>query len=89
MVIDATVRTAFIVVFTPVADSYLCVEFIDEPFAIEAIIAKAAVETFDITILPRRAWREIDTIDLTRLHPVLNRSGHELRALLRIHLGAP
>lgn len=65
MIIDATVRASFIVMFTPVTDRDFCVQFIDEPFAVKAIIAKTAMKAFDITILPRRARCDIHAIDLT------------------------
>ena len=45
-------------------------------------MAKAAVKTFDITTLSWGSWGDIDTIDLTRRDPVLNRSGHELGAIV-------
>ena len=45
---DPSVRAAFVALLTPSTNSYLCVSFIDEPFAIEAIIAKTAMKTFDI-----------------------------------------
>ena len=79
---DATVRAPFIVVFAPVTDRDFCVQFIDKPFAIQAIISKTTMEAFEITILPWRAWCDIYAVDLTRLHPILDRSCHELRTIV-------
>jgi len=48
-----------IVLLTPLFDHELCLMSVDEDPAIETVIAKSTVETFDKGVLPRTAQRDV------------------------------
>ena len=46
-------RSFRIVVLSPIFNDDSCFAQIQEPFSIQAFIAEATVETFDVAVLPR------------------------------------
>ena len=56
-----------------------------EPFAVEALVAKAAMETFDVTVLPRTAVHDEGGSDLLIAQPARDGDGGDLAAAVRTH----
>ena len=52
-------RSFRIVVLSPVFNNNACFAQVQEPFSIQAFIAEATVETFDVAVLPRTTWVDI------------------------------
>jgi len=52
-------RSFRIVVLSPIFNDDSCFAQIKEPFSIQAFIAEATVETFDVAVFPRTTWIDI------------------------------
>ena len=75
-VATATVRSAFVVVLSPVVDDAAHVAQTGKPVLRQAFVAKAAVEAFDVRVLRRFAG-----LDKTMLDGPLSRPGLHHAAL--------
>ena len=75
-------RSFRIVVLSPVFNNNACFAQIQEPFSIQAFIAEATVETFDVAVLPRTTWIDIYSLDLIFSEPVLDFLGDKFRSII-------
>ena len=77
-----TVRPPRIVVDAEVLDDDPCLGERPELFAVEALIAEAAVEGLHEAVLPRTGWLDVDGPDLLRRQPSPELMGDKLRAVV-------
>ena len=54
----------------------------EHEFPVKALIAQAAVEAFDVPVLPGAAWFDIERLDPAPGQPVAQDAGDELRAVV-------
>ena len=80
-------RSFRIVVLSPVFNDDSCFAQIQEPLSIQAFIAEATVETFDVAVLPRTAWIEIDRLDPVFSEPLLDFACDKFRAVIAADIG--
>ena len=75
-------RSFRIVVLSPVFNNNACFAQIQEPFSIQAFIAEATVETFDVAVLPRTTQIDIQRLDLSFSEPVLDFLGDKFGPII-------
>lgn len=81
-IVQRRVRTFAIVVIAPGSDLAPCVEQVAEPTRVQAFLAQAAVETFDVGVLDRLAGADVRQFDLPFDRPIQIRAGSELQAVI-------
>lgn len=57
-----------------------------EDFLIEALVSKAAMETFNKSVLPGAARLNIQRLDVSGMTPILNNMGDKFRAIVRANI---
>lgn len=79
-------RTAMVVLQSRLLAQHLRLSQTGEQFTLQQFIAHAAVEAFDVTILPRTAWLDVQRAHLRDPQPRSDRAGDELRAIVRANM---
>lgn len=70
-------RSDGVVVEAPGFDDSLGIDHADKPVLVQALIAKLAVEAFDVRVLDRFAWSNEAERDATAICPRVERSARE------------
>lgn len=71
-----------VVLFDPAIDCGLGLAGGSEPVCVEDFVAKRAVETFVISILPWRAWVNVNGFNANAFEPCLEGFRHKFRAII-------
>src|ERR1700739_4003524 len=56
-----------------------------EPVGVQAFVAKTSVEAFDVSVLHRSSWLDVDQVDLAFFSPAQHATRCELRSVVGTH----
>ena len=76
-----TVWPHLVILSSPALNDHACFGQGREEFAIQTLVAKLIVKALDISLFPGRARLDVQALNLSCAHPLLDRLSDELRAI--------
>src|SRR6202012_4824613 len=78
LITQRTVRPLRVIVEAPLFNDNPRLPQAAKDFPVQTFVPQLVVETLDVSVLPRRARRDVDRLDVLILQPVLDRVSDEL-----------
>ena len=87
LIAESTVGSNPVVVLSPIFNDDARFAQIQQELSVQTFISKSAVETFDVAVLPRTAWIDIDRLDPVFSEPLLDFACDKFRAVIAADIG--